>query len=81
MGISQLSCQEVSNPIGCKQVLEVSPLAKPEYYPICVQGVLYIDTRFPDRVVTRSGPTLKEFLVIKKKGCQEEPRQAIVLGN
>jgi hypothetical protein len=52
MGISQLSCQEVSNPIGCKQVLEVSPLAKPEYYPICVQGVLYIDTRFPDRVVT-----------------------------
>jgi hypothetical protein len=34
------------SPLGCKQFLEASHPAKPKYYPIRVEAVVYTDPRF-----------------------------------
>jgi len=62
------------NSIGCKQSFRASPPAKPDYYPIRVEGALYSGSRSQTGMGTRSDPALEGFLVkkknkIKNKNC------------
>jgi hypothetical protein len=54
-----------SNLLGCKQFLGSRPPAKPEYYPIHVEGAHY------------TGPALEGFLIIKKKKKKKKKKKIV----